>query len=82
MLAEIQIDLYGNIHFYNEHGRHHRVDGPAVVYDDGSNIWYVNGKRHRIYGPAIEDINGKKYWFINGKKYSEKEFNDYVGELC
>ena len=44
----------------------HRLDGPAVEYNDGCKIWYKNGRRHRIDGPVYED-----------EKDSEKD-NGYV----
>lgn len=29
---------------YVKHGKIHRVDGPAVIFKDGTAIWYVNNK--------------------------------------
>jgi hypothetical protein len=34
-------------------GKRHRVGGPAVTYDDGSEDWLQNGKLHRVDGFAI-----------------------------
>jgi len=48
----------------------HRTDGPARIYADGSQEWYLNGKRHRESGPA-------RMW-TNGNWYS---FKEYVNEL-
>ena len=31
----------------------HRTDGPAVEYDNGIKLLYINGKLHRLDGPAI-----------------------------
>lgn len=48
----------------------HRVDGPAVMYDHGSEEWWVNGLRHRINGPAvlkIYDHKIQKEWWVDGK---------------
>ncbi|HEY5267585.1 MAG TPA: hypothetical protein VII94_00420 [Candidatus Saccharimonadales bacterium] len=28
------------IHYWN-----HRIDGPAVIYDDGHEVWCLNGQR-------------------------------------
>ena len=36
----------------------HRLDGPAVVWNDGSEEWWVNGKRHRLDGPAVILLSG------------------------
>jgi len=30
----------------NENEERHRVDGPAIVYEDGHCEWWVNGKLH------------------------------------
>jgi hypothetical protein len=48
----------------NELGDFHRLDGPAIIWDNEE--WWVDGKRHRINGPACEYVNGtKKFWFTN-----------------
>ena len=52
-------------------GKHHRVDGPAIEYADGTKFWYLNGKRHREDGPAVEDADGTKMWWLNGKQVQE-----------
>ena len=41
----------------------HRTDGPAAVYEDGAEAWYVNGLRHCIDGPACIYPNGDKFWY-------------------
>lgn len=45
----------------------HRLDGPAIEYIDGSNVWYQNGELHRLNSPAIEYASGTKYWYQNDK---------------
>ena len=45
----------------------HRVDGPAVEYDNGDKYWFVKGKLHREDGPAVEHPDGYKEWYIDGK---------------
>lgn len=59
---------------------YHRIDGPAVVYDNGDKSWWVNGWRHRDDGPAIEWSDRIEYWIngkhipqLNGKKIYGKE---------
>ena len=47
----------------------HRLDGPAVLFENGSKEWWVDGKLHRISGPAIEWVNGTKEWWVNGKRH-------------
>ena len=50
-------------------GKRHCLDGPAVVFPDGTKMWYLNNKRHRVDGPAIEWADGRKEYFIEGKRY-------------
>lgn len=60
--------ICGNcIYYYNSKNQHHRLDGPASQYPDGSSFWYKNNEWHRIGGPAVFD-GGIYKWWINGKK--------------
>ena len=53
-------------------GKRHRTDGPAVVYNNTSNVsvkqeYWLNGLRHREDGPAIEYNNElREWWFYKG----------------
>jgi len=69
------IDTYSK-RWYNENGKLHREDGPAIEFVDGYKEWCLNGKLHREDGPAVEKSNGTKYWYLNGVNYSEQEFNE------
>jgi hypothetical protein len=62
-------DEYGIQYWRNEQGDLNRLDGPALVYADGSAEWFLNGKRHRENGPAYESSNGYKAWYVNGKRH-------------
>ena len=76
----LEIDSYGNKLWFKEGGLH-RLDGPAIEWNDGDKEWYKEGKRHRLDGPAIEYSNGGKYWYINGEKIevsSNEEFLRYI----
>ena len=56
------------MHYYNERGELHRLDGPAVIHPDGYEAWYRNGIRHRLDGPAINNqYTGYKAWYDNGE---------------
>jgi hypothetical protein len=37
---------------YRQHGQRHRVNGPAILWNDGDQWWYQYGKLHRTNGPA------------------------------
>lgn len=39
----------------------HRVDGPAIIYTNGTQVWYHNGEIHREDGPAITWGDTKVY---------------------
>ena len=54
------------VRFY-ENGSLHRLDGPAVEYEDNHKMYYVEGKQHRLDGPAVEWLNGDKEYWVEGK---------------
>jgi hypothetical protein len=37
------IDIDDIISWYNEAGEYHRADGPAVIFSDGIEFWWLNG---------------------------------------
>jgi hypothetical protein len=61
----------------NEDGDLHRLDGPAIEWEDGTKQWRVNGKLHRLDGPAVEFADGYKIWWIVGKKFTKKAFEKH-----
>jgi len=65
----IHISKYGNKFYFKDREMtiHHRLDGPAVEWADGSKSWYVNDKLHRTDGPAVERATGSKDWRVDGK---------------
>ena len=62
----VEVDSYGNRFYYNSVGKWHRENGPAIVWSNGTKIWYQNGRRHRTDGAAIEWSSGTKEWYQNG----------------
>ena len=65
---DVKVDDNRDVRYYNEEGRLHRLDGPAIEYASGTKAWYVNGKRHRLDGPAVVWGNNK-VWYVNGKQH-------------
>jgi len=65
-------DEQGYLHTYN--------DKPAVVFKDGTKIWYKHGLIHRLNGYARIDRNGEKYYFIDGKLIDPEGFHKIVKE--
>jgi hypothetical protein len=50
--------------------RFHRLNGPAVIYYDGSMSWIRHGRLHRDDGPAREwPARGIETWWKDGKPY-------------
>ena len=74
------INENGDKCWYNDQGKLHRTDGPAVEYRDGSVEWYLHGKRHREDGPAIDGpqhfIAGPppEEYYLHDIKLSEEEY--------
>lgn len=49
--------------YWFKNGQLHRVDGPAISYENGTQFWYRNGLKHRTGGPAVIRANGiVEYW--------------------
>ena len=63
----IETDASGTRRYYNSAGQLHRLDGPAVIWADGTKFWHQNGRRHRTDGPAAIWANGTKEWYQNGQ---------------
>lgn len=49
----------------------HKLDGPAVIYENGDLAWYKNGEQHRLDGPAEIHANGDQFWYRDGKRHRE-----------
>lgn len=56
---------------YLKNGKRHRLDGPAVIGDDGSEFWFNDGIQHRDDGPAVTNFDGNEYWYQNGLVHRE-----------
>lgn len=64
-----EVDDIGTIRWFDENGRLHREDGPAIITKNGYQAWYKEGKYHRDGGPAVITKNGSKKWIKNGEKH-------------
>ena len=73
-----EVDGFGYIRYHNSDGRHHREDGPAIIWPDGSTFWWLHGHLHREDGPAIIWPDGTEEWFLKGTKH---KFEDYVNKI-
>jgi hypothetical protein len=64
-------DEFGNKSWKLPNGDYHRLDGPAIIYADGTEAWFKDDLKHRENGPAITYTNGNLTWFINGLLHRE-----------
>jgi hypothetical protein len=64
-LCTRETDEFGT-YWYNSKGQLHNPSWPAVVYKDGSVMWYKNGLLHNLKGPAVEMHDGYKEWWRDG----------------
>lgn len=44
----------------------HRLDGPAIIHQDGAQFWFKNGRLHRDSGPAMIHSPNHQEWYYNG----------------
>ena len=70
----IEVDSYGNRFYYNNAGKRHRENGPAVEYVSGAKHWYYNGQLHRLDGAAVVWANGTEFWWLNDQPATEAQF--------
>ena len=50
----------------------HREDGPAIISDQGLEVWCNNGDYHRLDGPAVIYPSGHMEWYINDFQVTTK----------
>ena len=64
----------------DDKGKKHRLNGPALEFNDGYKSWYCHGTRHREDGPAVEMPSGRRTWYEEGRL--TKEIGEWLaGEL-
>jgi hypothetical protein len=72
-----QYQLSAGTIYYTENDSLHRKDGPAIVWENGSQEWFINGVRHRTNGPAYTYTDRYQGWCIKGRRYyTNKEFQE------
>jgi hypothetical protein len=52
-------------------GHRSRIDGPTIVFADGSEWWYYNNRLHREDGPAIVSSSGYVAYYRHGVYHRE-----------
>ena len=62
-------------------GKHHSFKGKAaILFKDGTKIWYKHGRRHRLDGPAYLGITFGHQWYINGIEYTKADWDEKIGK--
>jgi len=81
---DVEMSVKGDIFYYDEQERRHRLNEPAVERINGDRAWYAHGKLHRLDGPAREWINGDKEWWVNNEfigctfdGFTDKDFEQW-----
>ncbi len=67
--------------YYNEAGDFHRLDGPAIIHINGTELWFKDSQLHRLDGPAVMYHTGHKEYWIDGLKYTSCEYFTKTGYL-
>jgi hypothetical protein len=44
----------GDTFYYNDEGKLHRTDGPAIEYVNGEKYWYVNGVHQPVESAIVQ----------------------------
>ena len=71
-LPHISQNKFRTIYYLDpEHTIKHREDGPATIYNQGGEKWYLHNKLHRVGGPAVTYLSGDKYWYEHGELHRE-----------
>jgi len=50
----------------------HSDSGPAIIYNDGSVVYFKNGLKHNAKGPAVVWADGSKEWWFGGRFFTEE----------
>lgn len=53
---------------YKLAGELHRLNGPAIIWVDGTELWYCSGQLHRDGGPAVVRTNGNNEYWEHGQR--------------
>lgn len=74
----MRVRRLNRIEYYNEKSQLHRIDGPARIWNNGDESWWINGKRHREDGPAIQYIKGGSHYYFDDVEYSFEEWKEIL----
>ena len=72
-MAKRRYDRDGTVRWLDDEDWSHRLDGPAVVWDNGTQFWYRYGLYHFAHGPSDLWANGWLRWYEDGEDLLERE---------
>lgn len=58
----------GTKHWIDDRGRFHRCGGPAIIFPNGTEMWYHHGRQHREGAPAVVHADGSVEYWVDGVK--------------
>ncbi len=53
----------------------HRIDGPARIWSDGTQVWFYKGRKHRTDGPAHHN-HLSEFYYIDGNLVNMELLNE------
>lgn len=73
--VQVTVDLDGTLRWYKNHNIPHRDnDEPAIIFANGTKVWYKEGKIHRDDDkPAIIYHDGSEKWYRHGQLHRESD---------
>jgi hypothetical protein len=79
--GEVVYAEYGTTRYWYKDGKHHREDGPAIIFSDGTKFWEYRGMLHRTNGPAIEFSSGAKEYWLSDRRYKFAAYQNAIMRL-
>jgi len=70
-ISNHRFTIDGTESWHDNQFRLHRVNGPAVIYNDGTLWWMEHGNFHRDDGPARISSNGFAEYYVHGIRHRE-----------
>ena len=66
-MAKREYRRNGTVRWLDDEGHAHRLDGPAVVWPDGTQFWYRHRRYHFAHGPSDLYAEGLVAWYEAGE---------------
>ena len=63
---------HGETNFFKD-GELHREDGPAQIFQNGTERWWLFSRLHRLDGPAVVRTTGRHDFYLHGVHFPLEE---------